>query len=90
MAPEGQTLEEKEKIPTILSHLPFLGIYLAYKYNGHLHSGAKLGSWAFLIAGVCAWLDPDFFLLISWIIISTLWIVYQSVKIFSDSSIHLL
>ncbi len=85
-----QNIGEKEKIPVIISHIPFLGIYLSDKYNGNLIFGARWWSWCFIIAALFIWLDSSFFLLVTWIILCTLWIVYQSVRLLSENNIHLL
>lgn len=86
----SQTIWEKEKIPVILSHLPFLGIYLSGKYGGNLISGARWWSWCFVIAALLVSVDSSFFLLVIWIILSTLWVVYQGVLVLSEDSIHLI
>ena len=82
--------EESEKFPLILSHIPFIGIYLAEKYGHSLVYGARWGTWATLVAVLLLWIDPSLFLLVIWIILCTLWIVYQSITVFSDNTLHLM
>ncbi len=85
-----QNIGEKEKIPVIISHVPFLGLYLSDKYGGNLVPGARWWSWCFVIAALLVSLDSSFFLLVTWIILCTLWIVYQWVRVLSEDSIHLI
>lgn len=85
-----QNIGEKEKIPVIISHVPFLGIYLSDKYGGNLVPGARWWSWCFVLAALFISLDSSFFLLVSWIILCTLWVVYQWVRVLSEDSIHLI
>lgn len=44
-----ESVTEDEKTPIILSHIPFLGIYLAAKYGGKLSQGEKFGTWFCII-----------------------------------------
>jgi hypothetical protein len=83
-------IEEKQKLPLILSHIPFLGTYLEEHYGEFLKSGDKFGNWAFLIAAVFIWVDPSLTLLITWITLVTFWIVYQSVLVTSGDSVRLI
>lgn len=87
---EVAVIEEKQKLPLILSHIPFLGTYLEERYGEFLKSGEKFGNWAFLIAAVFIWIDPSLTLLITWITLVTFWIVYQSVLVTSGDSLRLI
>lgn len=87
---EVAQIEEKQKLPLILSHIPFLGTYLEERYGEFLKSGEKFGNWAFLIAAVFIWVDPSLTLLIAWITLVTFWIVYQSVLVTSGDSVRLI
>lgn len=84
------SLDETQKMPLLLSHIPFLWIYLSQKYGNFLSGGTKFGNWAFTIAALFIWIDPSLTLFISWLCIVTFWIVYQAVSISSWDTINVI
>ncbi len=83
-------VSEDEKTSIILSHIPFLGIYLAAKYGWKLAQGEKFGTWFCIAAVIAALIDPSLTLLITMILAAMFWIVYQAVWSASTSTIHLI
>ncbi len=84
------TVSVEEKTPLILSHIPFLGIYLSAKYGGKLTEWEKFGNWLFIALMVAIILDPSLTLFIIMIILSIFWLVYQGVWTEKDTTVHLL
>lgn len=82
-------VEEAQRTPLILSHIPFFGTFLTHKYGDFLIPGEKFGNWAFIIASALIWVDPSLTLFIIWIAGTTFWIVYQSVLVSSGDNVHL-
>lgn len=82
--------DEDEKTPLVLSHIPFLGTYLSYKYWDFLLAGEKFGNWVFIIAAILLWIDPSFTLFIAWLSLATFWIVYQGILNLSGDAITLI
>lgn len=82
-------VEKDEKTSLILSHIPFLGIYLAAKYGGKLPQGEKFGTWLCIVAVVSTFIDPSLTFLIAIVLLSLFWIVYQAVGSANNSTIHL-
>lgn len=83
-------IDEKQKVPLLLSHIPFLGLYLSEKYGNFLSGGTKFGNWSFVLASVFLWLDPSMTLFIVWLCFVTFWIVYQAVLVSSGDNIRLI
>ena len=84
------TVSIEEKTPLILSHIPFLGIYLSAKYGGKLVEWEKFGNWLF-VALICAiMLDPSMTLFIIMIILVIFWLVCQWIGTEKDTTVHLL
>ncbi len=84
------TVSRDEKTSIILSHIPFLGIYLSAKYGWQLAQGEKFGTWFCIAAAIAAILDPSLTLLIMMILAAMFWIVYQAVWSASTSTVHLI
>lgn len=85
-----EAVTEDEKTPIILSHIPFLGIYLAAKYGGKLSQGEKFGTWFCIIWIISVYIDPSLTLLITLTVLTIFWIVYQAVGTANNSTVHLL
>lgn len=83
-------VSKDEKSPIILSHIPFLGIYLAAKYDGKLSQGEKFGTWVCIVAIISTFIDPSLTLLIAIILMTMFWIVYQAVWTANTSTVHLI
>jgi len=83
-------VSEDEKTTIILSHIPFLGIYLAAKYGWKLTQGEKFGTWFCIAAALATFIDPSLTLLITMILAAMFWIVYQAVGTASTSTVHLI
>lgn len=83
-------VDEKQKIPLLLSHIAFFGLYLSEKYGDFLSGGTKFGNWSFVLASVFLWLDPSMTLFIVWLCLVTFWIVYQAVLISSGDNVRVI
>lgn len=84
------SVSKDEKTPIILSHIPFLGIYLAAKYGWKLTQGEKFGTWICIAGIVSTFIDSSLTLLIAIILWTMFWIVYQAVWTANTSTVHLL
>lgn len=84
------TVSIEEKTPLILSHIPFLGIYLSAKYGGKLTEGEKFGNWLCILLTVSAILDPSMTLFVIIILLVIFWLVYQAIGTEKDTTVHLL
>lgn len=87
---EEKILEESQKTPLILAHIPFMGIYLRQKYGSFLSPGEKFGSWAFIVTAASLWLDTSMTLFIISITLTTFWIVYQSIIVAAGENVRLI
>ena len=87
---EKTDIEESQKIPLILAHIPFFGTYLAQKYGPFLSAGEKFGNWSFILAAWALWIDPSMTFFIIVLSLTTFWVVYQSVIVGSGDSIRLI
>lgn len=87
---EKTDIEESQKIPLILSHIPFFGTYLVQKYGSFLSAGEKFGNWAFIFAAWALWIDPSMTFFIIVLSLTTFWVVYQSVIVGSGDNIRLI
>lgn len=87
---EEVAVSKDEKSSIILSHIPFLGIYLSAKYGWKLPQWEKFGTWICIAAIVSTFIDPSLTLLIAIILITMFWIVYQAVWSANTSTVHLL
>lgn len=83
------TVTVEEKTPLILSHIPFLWIYLTAKHGGKFAEGEKFGNWLFLFLMFAIWIDPSMTLFITTIILVIFWLVYQWVWTEKDTTVHL-
>ena len=81
---------EEEKTLVILSHIPFLGIYLSAKYGGKTSVGEKFSNWLAIILLFAIIIDTSLTLFIVIIIMTIFWLVYQSVGTGKDNVVHLL
>ncbi|MBP6920964.1 hypothetical protein KBB89_00235 [Candidatus Gracilibacteria bacterium] len=84
------SISKDEQTPIILSHIPFLGIYLAAKYGGKLSQGEKFGTWVWITGVVSVFIDPSLTLLIAIILSTMFWIVYQAVGSANTGTVNLL
>ena len=83
-------VSQDEKTSIILSHIPFLGTYLATKYGGKLSQGEKFSNWLTILGAVSVILDPSLTLLVTIIVMVIFWLVYQSIGKGNTSTIHLI
>ena len=87
---EYEKIWENQKMPIILSHIPFFGRYFRYKYWNTFKAWEKWGNWVFIIGCILSWIDPSMTLSLFWLLAATIWLVYQSVVLYTDSTIHLI
>jgi hypothetical protein len=81
---------EEEKTLVILSHIPFLGIYLSAKYGGKISVGEKFSNWLSIALLFAIIIDPSLTLFIIIVVLTIFWLVYQSIGTEKNSLVHLI
>ncbi len=70
-----------EKIPLILTHIPFIGNYFSAKYDQENFTQAeKFGNWLTILLVISLFIDPSRILFAICIILAVGWLVYEAVS----------
>ncbi len=59
-------VDDIEKIPMMLSHIPLIGNMIAAKYGPVFYSGERFATWSLLVGILLLWIDPSMTLMIIW------------------------